>query len=195
MLKQAELIQQKLNPPAPKPSVVPDASNEDLPGEVIQAQEGIRKAYSAINDANPMSENFGKSANGQAAPASPEIERIQKLLNNPIVQRYLGLFQDTKFIDHLSSLAEHPNLKILGWSQLALILLMLFFRAWKLSKVASFGQRLWISFYTFVIFTVTSVGILPGAILGDAYFSVVGRIYAEMKQPAPVTKPAGVKGG
>lgn len=146
----------------------------ESPDELIRAREEVRKAYETLLSLSPPPEGT-ESASIIPPPRflgwSPE--QVQQLLDNPAVQSYLKLFSNPSFSEGMAKVASHPRLKFLGYAELALFLLMVLFRSWRLARSRYFFGKLWIRFYSFAGYVLLAAVVLPVVILGEGYSSLL----------------------
>lgn len=188
-----------VQPSAPS-SPVP-VGEEDPAAEVMKDTEKWRQTYGAVNAANPTSAEF--DPNKALPPGFEQIEKIQKLLSHPAVQAYLKLFQNEKIMQGAERVMKHPKKKELLWFELGCFIFMVIFRAWRISKCNHWLQRLSVTTYTFILYWVMAIVIVPGAVLGQGYLDMLQGLYetgikyldessraaAREPKPEPITSP------
>lgn len=132
---------------------------QEMEKQVLQLQQQLQQ----IPGAPRAVENTNKPAD----PAA--MQDMQKLMDNPTVQKWLTVFKHPDFFPNIAKLKVHPRLETVGIAQLALFLLMILFRAWRQSKATNWFARVWISIYVAAIFWSCSLYFLPIYLLGEPY--------------------------
>ena len=110
-------------------------------------------------------------------PQGDSLAKLQALLANPWVQRYLKLYQDVKFQNALADVMKNPNRMNLLYAEMGLVFFLFIFRTWRSSKVKGFMGALWLKAWTFLLFVVLSSVVLPSFMLGDRYTEIINMIY------------------
>lgn len=149
------------------------ADGDDASAELMRKRQEMMKAYEQVNSNNPLSTDFSATqALGSVAPTGAMAE-LQKLMQNPMVQSYMKLFQDPAVVGGLNFVMNHPDRQKWMYAQAGLILLMIIFRAWRQSKRDHWFGKMWVSFYSFCLGTVLSVAVLPTVIFGTKYMDLL----------------------
>jgi hypothetical protein len=140
-----------------------------------------QKLYESLDRINPFSQSY---ENPKAHPASqsaanPHFALIEKLLSHPGIQSILRLYSNAKFLAGIEQILKNPNkITILLW-EIGWFFFVMFFRAWKLSKLLSSNwlKILWLNFWTSAVYIGIASLIIPWIFLGDAYYQVVSGAY------------------
>ncbi len=167
---------------AQQPSPV---QNDDPAAEVVRNREQMNQQLAPLLQANPFADG-GVAATTGAPPAADQstaLGRVLQFLSHPATQAYLRVFSDPKIQGAAKRLSEHPNRVNLLYSEIALALLLLLFRAWRLGKAKNLWGRLWVGFYTFLLGIVMGTAALPYLWLGDDTV-VLGKALFEASQEA-----------
>lgn len=151
------------------------AEENELAVDPTQQLEELQKARAAalqvINEADPMSEDFELAQPEQAVQQlSPE---IQKLLNEPVVQRMIALAGNPTAQQSMVSVAKHPNRAKLLYSEIAFVIAMMILRAVRSSRAKTVGARLWVGFSQPILFVAGSSLAIPYFWIGEPYFQVL----------------------
>ena len=105
------------------------------------------------------------------------INKLQALMANPWVQRYMKLYQDPKFMAARDRLMKNENRMNLLYAEFGLMFLIFMLRTWRSTKVKGFMGALWLRMWTFLVFAMMSVIVLPSYLLGDSYAECVNMIF------------------
>lgn len=97
------------------------------------------------------------------------LEQAQKILESPLVKKFISIFNNPDFFPNINKIKEDPRLTDLMYYQIGFIVLMIIFRAWRKSKTGNWLGRLWISIYCAVIFWSVSIYFLPAYLLGEPF--------------------------
>jgi hypothetical protein len=168
MPRSAPPAQQQAPSQAPRPRVVGGDPAEDDVQELIDSRKSAQNAYDAINASNPLSEQFGKTPEGGAAPTGP-LARAQAILSNPAVRGYLAVLSDPAVGSSARAVAAHPNRFWFLGAEVALLIATMILRAWRASKSIHWAARLWTSTWTWGIFWAGALWGLPTLLLGQPY--------------------------
>jgi len=158
----------------------PSSASDDVEQIARQRQENL-KAYEALNQVNPFSSEYGKGPApgspqaGSSIPQNGPMAALQKTLSNPAVQAYLKFFTSPKFSQAAEQIMNSPHRNTLIYFQIAWLILIFIYRAWRLSKIAAakWGQMLWFRFHTAVGYLAGAIVFVPWMILGDPYYKLL----------------------
>lgn len=163
------------SPPVPIPSsraqAVPAAATAEAELEQLRAAQ--QNSWSGINNLNPFSAEAGKKPAASVAVLPGPFEQLTQLLNQPAVQGYLKLFSNPTFSKGIDEVIKSPRRMTLLYAQIGFIVFMMFFRAWRFSKSTHWIKKLWTQLWTFGLFWIGAVVVIPWAILGDAYYNTI----------------------
>lgn len=98
--------------------------------------------------------------------------QLQALLQSPVAQKLGRLATNPEFTAAADRFIRHPDRNKLIYINLGLLLVMLVFRAWRHSKVKHWARRLWVSFYTGVVFWSLIFVAVPRIVIGESYFTL-----------------------
>lgn len=161
-------------PQGVRPSAkVGDFSDDQAVLDATGANDQFKKAFQQMNNTNPLSPDFGKDPNAPLPPGMEGLAKLQALMQNPMVQKYMKLFSNQKFIDASVALAKHPQKKNLMWAEITLFIIFVFLKSWRQAKIANTAQRILEGFmYTLMYMGVGSFG-LPLFFFGPQYMDVL----------------------
>jgi hypothetical protein len=98
--------------------------------------------------------------------------RWVEALSHPAFQAYLRFLTDPETLESARRLIVHPNRLNLIYAEIAWVVLLLIFRAWRLGKSARFLGRMWIRTYTMILGFVVGSLVLPYALLGQDFWTL-----------------------
>ena len=140
---------------------------------LAQAQSLSRAAGGGID--------AGASDSDSALEASGPLGQFQSLLESPVVRKLGRLIANRDFTQSADQLLQHPGRMTLLYCEIALLLFMYVFRAWRFSKSTHWAGRLWTNFYSGVAFWGLSSIALPRIVLGESYFRMLGAVIETLK--------------
>jgi hypothetical protein len=163
---------------------------EDAAAELERVRAEQRNSWSSLGAMNPLAPGTaagtGAAGPGGAVSAadpmaglSGPFAQLGQLLQSPLVQGYLKLFSNPVFArgaDQLVQAFKGPKRLRLLYAQIGFILFILVLRAWRFSKSTHWLKRLWTQAWTFLLFWVGTLVIVPWAVLGDPYYNVVAGV-------------------
>ena len=148
---------------------------EDSVEGLIERHEKIKQTYESINSTNPFSPDFAKK---KIDPdAHPAIAKIQSLLSSPALGGFSKVLADPKVQKGIEQITTHPDRKTILYCEIALMILMLFYKGWRKSKCSSFFGRVWVSLYTTPIYFFLSLVAIPAFVIGDPFVQTVTSIW------------------
>jgi hypothetical protein len=162
-------------PTAPGQSTPP----ADDVGELMKNRAQFQQAYEGLNTNNPISADFNP---GAVTGATGPLAQMQKMLSNPMVQGYLRIFQNPALLETVQKIGSHPNRMTLLYSEIAFIIFIFIFRAWRQSKAQHWARKLWVSFYVFLLAAGGASFGLPALIIGDPYIEMWKTMYSSAFQ-------------
>ena len=148
-----------------------------------QAQNGIDEAmraraleaqtYGAVNSSNPISDSFNPAESEALPPEVREkVEKIQRILNNPMVHKYLQVFSDPKLGVVAQKLVESGALKTLGIVQFTFLILWMFFKAYVMQGAETFSARMGRSTLLSLSYVFLAGFLIPYSVLGSPYLEI-----------------------
>ncbi|OFZ79284.1 MAG: hypothetical protein A3K03_05795 [Bdellovibrionales bacterium RIFOXYD1_FULL_44_7] len=143
--------------------------NTDSAEELVKQRAEIQKAYESLNTLNPFSETYGNVAPPDRHTLEGQMEQLQTLLSNPAVQGYLKLFTNPAFSRGMTEIYNHPSRMTLLYSEIGLLVFMVLFRAWRLSKAKHWLRKVWVNSYTFVAGWCLALFAVPLLVFGLSY--------------------------
>ncbi|MCC7441322.1 MAG: hypothetical protein IT285_06805 [Bdellovibrionales bacterium] len=151
---------------AQQPAQTPPLTGDDaLIQNLMQQKLKQQQAYDAINQANPLSEQFDPTKGADPNAKGPVAE-VQRLLSNPMVQSMGSVAQSPRVQALAMAVASHPNRSMLLYVEIAVLVAFFIFRSWRQSMAGGWKGRLWVSVYSLVLLWVVAIGVVPIIVLG-----------------------------
>jgi len=161
----------------------PQSPEDDAAAELIRQRALMQKQFEAVNQANPMSEDFqagGPGGVGATAPTGP-FAQLQALLQSPMAQKMGSLMTNPEFTRSADAVIQHPNRMMLLYCNIGLVLTMFVFRAWRYSKTNHWARKLWINVYSGIFLWGMVAVVVPRIVLGEPYFTMLGTFYRVLR--------------
>ncbi len=157
---------------SPRVSASEPPLEDDPAAELMKIRAEQQKAYESINTSNPLSTDFKRLGTDLSAPAGP-LGQIQQLLNHPLAKGSIALLSNPVLAKSMDQVLTSPNRMNLLYCEIAFVLFMLIFKTWKVGRAESFKGRLWVHAWTFAVFWIGSLGVIPWAVLGSPYYQTL----------------------
>jgi hypothetical protein len=144
----------------------PSARTSPSPGSEPSIQ-----TQTQIQIGNPSPPSGGQNAMEAVSPeVQAQLDRVQSLLNNPMLQKYLRIFSDPEVQrDAQKLLASPQRLAFLGW-EAGFVIFMLGFKTWlTLKNRKSLFAVIFVQIWTLAIFIVGVTYVLPRCVFGPDY--------------------------
>jgi hypothetical protein len=159
---------------------------EQAQKELDQAHGQVVQVVNELSKDNPLLKVAGAGATvppqqgGQPVQTlqfppelAQKLEFAQKYLNNPFVQKYMKILTDPVIQKDVDVLAKHPRrMALLEW-ELGWVVLMFFFKAWRLTKSKGVMSMLFTQFWTFALFVFGILFLIPRLVIGEPYAQFV----------------------
>jgi len=98
--------------------------------------------------------------------------KVNKIINNPLIQGYLKVFSNPEFIRQVEQVIKHPNRQMIFFVEAGWFILFLMFRAWCAVKITHW-------FIGFIIRSIATLGYMAiGSVLVPWFF--IGTPYSKM---------------
>ncbi len=153
-----------------------DAVQDGAVDELHRQQEALRQTLQGFAAMNPFGQNSGQGlGHGHGAPPElgPQAERLQRLIANPWIQKYVRLVNHPDFLSSAESILTHPNRMLLIWVELGFFVFFLVFRAWRLSKSKHWLRALWTRTYTYVMYFGGAAIVVPALVIGSPFTTLL----------------------
>jgi hypothetical protein len=106
-----------------------------------------------------------------------DYHQIELLWNRPTVQFAITLAHDDQFSQALGEMRKKESVgALMGW-EIAWVVLIWVFRAWRLSKVETVFLKIWTQLWVSVIFWVGFFVLVPYLAYGQAYVTVMSHLF------------------
>ena len=96
-------------------------------------------------------------------------ERIQMNWNRPLTQFSITLIRDQDLKGALAEISAQPKTTALLGYEVAWVLYIWIFRAWRLQKASTVLTRIWTQAWIAVLAWIGILGLIPAIVWGDAY--------------------------
>lgn len=188
---------QSVNPEGPSHPVA-EASDRAALEELERNRAQVQQAYEALNQQNPLSNDFQKEAaemvqrmqaggvtlpqgEGSMPALSPQLAKVQAMLSNPYLQKYMKVMAEPEFMPRVGRLIKNPNRNTLLVCEVVLFILFLMVRSYYQSRLVGFMSRMAVGLGTLAVFWVLSGMVLPSVILGEDYVAILNSVWTVMK--------------
>lgn len=157
---------------AQSPPIADDPANE-----LIEIQKKQQAAYDSINRLNPFSKDYGKPKDPSSAIGQMDhstLDKLEALLSNRAVQSFLKFFSSPTFALGIEQVVNSPNKMWILYTEIAWFIFLIFFRAWKTSKLSASNwiRILWLNLWTFAAYAAGTV-VIPWIYLGAPYYRML----------------------
>jgi hypothetical protein len=160
--------------PAAQPSPAASVAPGDEADELIQKRRADQKIYGAMNETNPLSDQFDykafKDKLSAALHMSPQtLDRITSSKTGASLMAYAS---EPKVRTDWSRIVDSPIRNLWIWVQAGWFVIFLVLRAWRLEAAETFSQRLVEKAWVYSAFVLTSLLVIPWVLFGPPYFRV-----------------------
>jgi hypothetical protein len=168
-------------PPLPSPALVFQQPNPSLSQEAAEIQEASdpqREVAKRLNLVNPMSEDATAvpGAAGLAAMLGPQ-SALGKILSDPRVQKLQKIALDEEFQKTLAQVLKAPDIKMLPWFELAWVVIIFLFSAWKGATIQGVLKILLFRIGISTVFVSGSSLFIPWFVIGDSYLRLARMLW------------------
>jgi hypothetical protein len=133
-------------------------------------EQELNDRVDGFNVANPLADD----ANTQRLMSTPgALAEMQKLLQNPLVQRYVKIMSNPAILNKMNALITHPKRMNMVYSEIGLFLFLIVFRAWRSSKYEHWLGRAWVGFYSFFLGLILALVVVPAFVFGSIYIQFI----------------------
>lgn len=124
-----------------------------------------------------MSRGAESSEAGVAPPiTATQIRKFQRFLEYPGGQRAVEFFSDSQVRLTLNHLHYHPHLQQLFYAEIGLVVFFFALRTWLVFHANAWFRKLWIKIWTFAVFLILFVFIIPIIGLWKDYYDLLNQI-------------------
>jgi hypothetical protein len=170
---------------------------QDIQKEIEQGNQQFKDTYNALNKMNPMAVHppGGTPADPSADPSganglvpsaiSPElqvqIQRVQALLSNPSVQKYLKVFTNPEVQNQFEALVNSPEKMTFVYFEIGWIVLILLLKIRLTMQSKNFLLIVFTQLWTSALFIVGSSYLVPRVVFGSLYLNFFNTVVAVLK--------------
>jgi hypothetical protein len=152
-------------------ALVGHALAQDPVDELTRSRAEMQKAYDQLNNMNPLSADYQKTA--PVTAATGPFADLNRLLSQPAVQGYLKFWSNPVFAKAVDEVMKHPNRNWVLYGEIGWVLFMLFLRTWRLARAKSVIAKVYANLWTFMLFWVGALILVPWGAIGKPYYDLV----------------------